>query len=65
MVKKYGKEKLKRKDKMELEKEKKTLKCQKFGKYVPIDEHLKCLAPDKPCKFRLDCPIYIMWKNEE
>ena len=45
--------------------ENKTLKCQKFGKEIPVNEKIKCLAPDKPCKFRLDCPIYIIWKNED
>ena len=43
----------------------KKLTCQKFGKEVKVNEGLKCLAPDKPCKFRLECPIYIIWKNED
>ncbi len=43
----------------------KKLTCQKFGKEVEVNEKLKCLAPDKPCKFRLECPIYIIWKNED
>ena len=48
----------------EKDKEEKELTCQKFGKKVKMDKNLKCLAPDKPCKFRLDCPIYIIWKND-
>jgi|GEM_PF-5755146 len=45
--------------------EAKMLECQKLGKKVPIDKDLKCLMPDKSCKFRLNCPIYNIWKNGE
>ena len=45
--------------------DKKTLTCQKFGKSIALNEEVKCLAPDKPCKFRLNCPIYIIWKSED
>ena len=42
----------------------KYLLCQKFSKKIfPDKEEIKCLAPDKPCKYRLDCPIYYIWKN--
>ena len=44
--------------------EKKTLTCEKFGKKVPLNDEVKCLAPEKPCKFRLNCPIYLIWKSE-
>ncbi len=44
--------------------EERYLVCQKYSKKLyPSKEKIKCFAPEKPCKFRLDCPIYIMWKN--
>lgn len=44
--------------------ERKYLLCQKFSKKLyPDKDEIKCFAPDKPCKFRLDCPIYYIWKN--
>ncbi len=39
--------------------------CQKTGKKVKITDKMKCLKPNEPCKYRLECPIYIAWKSTE
>ncbi len=41
----------------------KVLVCQKFGYKVKVSEKIKCFDPKNPCKFRLECPIYAIWKS--
>lgn len=40
----------------------KYLTCEKYGDIFEVRDGLTCLHPKTTCKFRLDCPIYIIGK---
>ena len=40
------------------------LTCEKYRDVFEIKEDLKCHHPHETCKYRLDCPIYLIGENE-
>jgi nitrite reductase/ring-hydroxylating ferredoxin subunit len=42
--------------------DRKYLTCEKYGDIFEVRDGLACLHPKATCKFRLNCPIYIIGK---
>ncbi len=42
----------------------KYLTCEKFKDVFEVKEGLECRHPHETCKYRLDCQIYLIGKNE-
>jgi len=45
-------------------KDRKYLTCEKFKDVFEVKEGLECRHPHETCKYRLDCQIYLIGKNE-
>ncbi len=42
----------------------KYLTCEKYGDIFAVKEDLECKHLQEKCKYRLDCQIYMIGKNE-
>lgn len=42
----------------------KYLTCEKYGDILEVRDGLACLQPKATCKFRLDCPIHQIGRND-
>ncbi len=40
------------------------LTCEKFGDIFALSEDLACRHPKETCKYRFNCQIYLIGKNE-
>ena len=44
--------------------DRKYLTCEKYKDVFEVKEDLECRHPQETCKYRLDCQIYLIGKNE-
>jgi hypothetical protein len=44
--------------------DRKYLTCEKYGDIFEVRDGLACLYPKATCKFRLNCSIYLIGKND-
>ena len=42
----------------------KYLTCEKYGDIFAVREDLECKHLHEKCKYRLDCQVYLIGKNE-
>ena len=44
--------------------DRKYLTCEKYGDIFEVRDGLACPHPKATCKFRLNCPIHLIGKND-